>query len=110
MPANDPIRPAYAAFPRYSGLMERTQAPFNAQGLKVPWYVARGNHDGLIQGNAPAGTDLFRAIAVGCMKVFPNPQIDPAAFVGATDNEVFARFKDPSFVVSLLASADEPGC
>ena len=29
-----------------------------------------------MQGNAPASTDLFRAIATGCLKVFPNAQFD----------------------------------
>ena len=44
----------YAAFPRYPGLLDAAQAPFDAAGLDIPWYVSRGNHDGLIQGNAPA--------------------------------------------------------
>ena len=73
----------YAAFPRYPGFLERAQAPFAAEGLKVPWYISRGNHDGLIQGNAPASTDLFRAIAVGCLKVFPSAAVDPARFANA---------------------------
>jgi metallophosphoesterase (TIGR03767 family) len=98
-----PTAGAYAAFPRYPGLLERAQTPFDAKGLDVPWYISRGNHDGLIQGNAPASTDLFRAIAVGCLKVFPNSQIDPAAFAGASESELFARFSDPNFIASLLA-------
>ena len=72
----------YAAFPRYPGLMERAQNAFTAEGLKVPWYIARGNHDGLIQGNAPASTDLFRAIATGCLKVFPSAGAGPGAVRG----------------------------
>ena len=93
----------YSAFPRYAGLLERAQSSFRARGLDVPWYISRGNHDGLIQGNAVASTDLFRAIAVGCIKVFPNPQIDPAAFAGASESELFQRFADPAFIQSLLA-------
>jgi metallophosphoesterase (TIGR03767 family) len=100
-----PTPGAYAAFPRYAGLLERAQAAFRAQGLDVPWYISRGNHDGLIQGNAPASTDLFRAIAIGCLKVFPSPQIDPAAFAGASESELFQRFSDPAFIASLLAGA-----
>ena len=75
----------YAAFPRYPGLLERAQQPFTAEGLDVPWYIARGNHDGLIQGNAPASADLFRSIAVGCLKVFPSAALDPARFSNADD-------------------------
>jgi metallophosphoesterase (TIGR03767 family) len=94
----------YAAFPRYEGLMERAQAPFAAAGLDVPWYISRGNHDGLIQGNAPASTELFRSIAVGCLKVFPSPAFDPAQFAGASDDELFAAFGDPNFIQQLIAS------
>ena len=93
----------YAAFPRYPGLMERAQNAFVAEGLKVPWYIARGNHDGLIQGNAPASTDLFRAIATGCLKVFPSAALDPARFAGADESEVFRQIGDPSFIATLLA-------
>ena len=50
----------------------RAGAASRAAGLDVPWYISRGNHDGLIQGNAPASTELFRVIATGCLKVFPN--------------------------------------
>ena len=69
----------------------------------MPWYIARGNHDGLVQGNAPASTDLFRAIAVGCLKVFPTPAVDPAQFAGQDEAALFRRFADPAFISSLLA-------
>ena len=106
----DPDAPApaagpYSAFPRYPGLMERAQAQFTAAGLDVPWYISRGNHDGLIQGNAPARIGLFRFIATGCLKVFPNAGFDPARFVGASDDELFAAFGDPAFIQTLLANA-----
>ena len=94
----------YAAFPRYPGLMERAQAPFTAAGLKVPWYISRGNHDGLIQGNAPASTELFRLIATGCLKVLPSASFDPKQFEGASDDELFAAFGDPAFIQQLLSS------
>ena len=100
-----PSAGAYAAFPRYPRLMDRAQQPFDAKGLKVPWYVSRGNHDGLVQGNAPASTDLFRAIAVGCLKVFPSAQVDPAAFAGLDEGALFSRFADPAFIASLLTGA-----
>ena len=58
-----PTSGPYPRFPRYPGLLEAAQRPFQAAGLDMPWYISRGNHDGLIQGNAPASEDLFRAIA-----------------------------------------------
>ena len=95
----------YAAFPRYPGLLDRAQRPFTAQGLKVPWYIARGNHDGLVQGNAPASTDLFRAIATGCLKVFPSATLDPAQFASAGEDEAFRRIGDPGYIQTLLSGA-----
>lgn len=95
----------YAAFPRYPGLLERAQQPFTAAGLDVPWYTARGNHDGLVQGNAPASQDLFRSIATGCLKVFPSAALDPAMFSGADEDEAFRRIGDPAFISTLLAGA-----
>lgn len=95
----------YAAFPRYPGFLERAQQPFTAAGLDVPWYNARGNHDGLVQGNAPASVDLFRSIATGCLKVFPSLGLDPAQFAGADEAEAFRRIGDPAFITTLLAGA-----
>jgi len=100
-----PTAGPYAAFPRYPGLLEAAQRPFEATGLDMPWYVSRGNHDGLIQGNAPASEDLFRSIATGCLKVFPNAAFDPKRFEGASDDELFASFGDPAFIQTLLAGA-----
>ena len=51
-----------------------------------------------MQGNAPASTDLFRAIAVGCLKVFPNAQVDPAQFAGRDESVLFDSFSDPAFI------------
>jgi metallophosphoesterase (TIGR03767 family) len=100
-----PTAGPYAAFPRYPGLMERAQVPFRAAGLDVPWLISRGNHDGLIQGNAPASTDLFRGIAVSCTKIFPSAAIDPAQFAGQGEDAVFQQFNNPAFIATLLASA-----
>jgi metallophosphoesterase (TIGR03767 family) len=57
----------YADWPQYPGLMDRAQQPFTAQGLKVPSYVAFGNHDGLVQGNEDANA-AFEDVATGCVK------------------------------------------
>ncbi len=61
----------------HPGLFEAANRPFEAHGLRagtgtgdvrIPWYSVFGNHDGLIQGNAPR-TPAFEAYAVGCAKV-----------------------------------------
>ena len=73
----DPNTPkaAYAAWPKYPGLMDRAQQTFTATGLKVPSYVAFGNHDGLVQGNAMANA-AFEEVAMGCLKPI-GPVPDP---------------------------------
>jgi metallophosphoesterase (TIGR03767 family) len=65
----DPDAPAgpHSAWPKYPGLMDRAQQAFTAGGLKVPSYVAFGNHDALVQGNAAANA-AFEQVATGCLK------------------------------------------
>ena len=69
----------FAAFASHPGLNERALEPFKAKGLRVPWFNSRGNHDGLVQGNAPANQPAFRAVATGCQKIYPisSPLLDP---------------------------------
>ncbi|HEX2196413.1 MAG TPA: hypothetical protein VHJ76_05755, partial [Actinomycetota bacterium] len=50
-------------------ILELAQEPFDAVGTKAPWYAVLGNHDGLVQGNAPQNPS-FETVAVGGRKVF----------------------------------------
>lgn len=63
-----PIGP-WAQWPAYPGLMDRAQRPFTAAGLKVPSYIALGNHDRLQQGNQWVNA-AFQLVATGCVKAF----------------------------------------
>ena len=90
----------YAAFPQYPGLMDRAQEPFRATGLKVPWYITKGNHDGLIQGNVPATSPLFTGIPTGCTKFYPSNAFDPASIIGQDPVELF---DDPAFLGDVLS-------
>jgi hypothetical protein len=82
----DPNMPAglYATrgWPTLPGLMDRAQQPFAAEGLRVPSYVAFGNHDTLLQGNQWANSS-FAMIATGCVKPLASldPFSDPAALL-----------------------------
>lgn len=83
-----PDRPsgAWAAWPAYPGLLDRAQQPFRAAGLRVPSYVAVGNHDELVQGNAAANQG-YAEIAVGCQKPYapvPLRGVDPSTLPSAT--------------------------
>jgi len=58
-------------------LLSDAVRPFAATGIGLPWLQTFGNHDGLMQGNAPR-SEAFNAIAVGSLKFdAPPPGIDP---------------------------------
>ena len=91
----DPEVPAgpYAAWPRYPGLMDRAQAPFQAEGLRVPSYITFGNHDGLAQGNA-AALRAYEDVGTGCIK----------PLVPATNQTEPMSALDPAFTAGLLGT------
>jgi metallophosphoesterase (TIGR03767 family) len=55
-------------FPALPGFLEAALAPFEAPGIGVPWFTCFGNHDGLVQGNAPANP-VFEGVATSELKV-----------------------------------------
>jgi len=61
--------------PRHPGLLAEAERPFDAIGLKAPWYPVVGNHDLLVQGNL-APTAETNAIATGDRKLLT---LSPAA-------------------------------
>jgi metallophosphoesterase (TIGR03767 family) len=58
---------ALYGFPLVPGLLDAARAPFTAEGLKMKWLTAMGNHDGLVQGNW-AHSAAYEAQAVGTVK------------------------------------------
>jgi len=62
----DKYRAQYG-FPRVPGLLDDCRRPFQAHGLGIEWFAALGNHDQLMQGNAPR-TDALAAQATGDKK------------------------------------------
>jgi metallophosphoesterase (TIGR03767 family) len=93
----------FADWPRFPGLMDRAQQAFTAEGLQVPWYTSRGNHDGEVTGNLPATFSLARTLSTACQKVFPGPNLDPNTLKGKTDAEIAAEFSNPDFVNKALS-------
>jgi 3',5'-cyclic AMP phosphodiesterase CpdA len=95
----DPNEPkgAHAAWPKYPGLMDKAQKSFTATGVGVPSYVAFGNHDALVQGNAAANA-AFEQVATGCLKPI-GPAPDPNNFAG-----LFSSLLDPANLLSTLAT------
>jgi metallophosphoesterase (TIGR03767 family) len=51
----------------FPGLFEDQNKPFRTTGLGVPWYGIFGNHDALMQGNAPRQA-AYETLATGCVK------------------------------------------
>jgi metallophosphoesterase (TIGR03767 family) len=94
----DPNRPVgrFAAWPNWPGLMDRAQKPFQAEGLRVPSYVALGNHDRLVQGNQWQNA-AFETVATGCAKIYAPTigQPTPTALLTSPER-VFAVPPDPS--------------
>ena len=94
----------YAAWPRYPGLMERVQRPFDAQGLNVPWYTARGNHDALWQGTFRAPGSLA-FLTTACIKPYPNDKFDGDAYGGENAPNIVRDLSDPNFISTQLGEA-----
>jgi len=96
----DPDQPAgpHAAWPKYPGLMDRAQQTFTATGLSVPSYVAFGNHDALVQGNAAANA-AFELVATGCLKPI-GPVSNPENAAGLLSS----LFSPANLLTSLLTS------
>ncbi|THV18003.1 TIGR03767 family metallophosphoesterase [Nocardioides caeni] len=79
-PAGKPVdRPrSEYGFPVVPGLLNAARAPFQAQGLQIPWYSVFGNHDGLVQGNFPTSTLQLNLLALGALKIVSPPiGLDP---------------------------------
>jgi len=101
--AAPPAGGMYADWPRYPGYLDRGQQVFQAEGFEGPWYTARGNHDGLVTGNAPATFALARGLIAGCQKIFPSASFDPNIYKGKTEAEVFDDIvKNPSRQQEIL--------
>jgi 3',5'-cyclic AMP phosphodiesterase CpdA len=54
-------------FPEVPGLPSAARAPFEARGLRLPWWALPGNHDVLLAGTVPPGP-VLRAVAAGSWK------------------------------------------
>ncbi len=104
---DEPERYDNGNWPKYTGLMDRAQKQFSAEGLKVPSYTAFGNHDNLVQGNEDANQG-FEEIATGCIKpLTPNT----SGLGSVPDNLVdglppFGDILTQANLLKLLASGD----
>jgi metallophosphoesterase (TIGR03767 family) len=84
---------AQRGWPVYPYLLDRAQQPFQAEGLRVPSYVAFGNHDALAQGNEDPIAP-YEEVATGCIKPIAPVSDNPSDALGPGILERFLA--DPS--------------
>lgn len=94
----DRARTTYG-FPTVPGLLDAARRPFTPQGMSMPWYVAYGNHDGLVQGNFPQSFHLD-AVARGPLKI-----VAPPAGLSPDDILTGLQSGGPAFLATVLATA-----
>src|SRR5918999_181989 len=63
------VRASRRALGRWPGSLDLAQRPFVAEGLAVPWFSVRGNHDALPQGHYGPNVVHPRSAPTGCRKV-----------------------------------------
>ena len=87
-------------FPDYPGLLLDAIQPFVSTGVGLPWYQTFGNHDGLMQGNAPSNPAL-NEITVGGLKVegLP-PGLDPCDSFEILRSNPMALFTGPAHPIT----------
>jgi metallophosphoesterase (TIGR03767 family) len=92
----------YHGFPAYPGLLASAIKAFQAEGLRLPWYSCYGNHDGLLQGNAPTNAAL-NAIATGPLKVVDLP-------AGMSPGDLYNGLskQDPTVIAALATAPARP--
>jgi metallophosphoesterase (TIGR03767 family) len=83
-------------------MLERAIVPFKANGIRMPWYQVFGNHDGLLQGNAPKNP-VFNTIATGPLKVTGIPGLDPCDSFDILQHNPAALLAAPAHVVGADA-------
>jgi metallophosphoesterase (TIGR03767 family) len=89
-------------YPDIPGLLEAAIAPFDAPGLRIPWYSTYGNHDGLSQGVIPSTQAVERVLVDRWKMTDLAPSMGPAEFLGAV---IMAQ---PDEIVRKMASGELP--
>jgi metallophosphoesterase (TIGR03767 family) len=59
-------------FPTAPGILDAARQPFEATGLRLPWYAVHGNHDNQLQGTLPA-TGPLADVTTGVTKLVTPP-------------------------------------
>jgi len=95
--------------PRHPGLLERAQRPFTAPGLASPWYPAVGNHDLLVQGEAPPTARLQRLAVGDRAPAELDPDLRPRGEVDELADVALGPLLDRALAVRTRPVAPDPG-
>ncbi|WP_328444149.1 TIGR03767 family metallophosphoesterase [Amycolatopsis sp. NBC_00438] len=96
---DDHARARYG-FPEAPGALDAAARPFEATGLRVPWYAVYGNHDNMLQGVVPPWPELAD-VTVGGDKLTALPEGDVVELLHGFDQaerDVVARLLDGATV------------
>ncbi|MFJ9752983.1 TIGR03767 family metallophosphoesterase [Streptomyces chartreusis] len=94
-------------FPELAGLLQEARRPFTAHGIGMPWYAVYGNHDGLVQGNAPVGW-LLNEIATGSVKPLGYPVSVRETAQVASHPDLAGRALDTAFTGPMRTVTPDP--
>ncbi len=93
-------------FPVVPGLLAAARRPFVAQGLRVPWFTAFGNHDQLVGGTRPRSRSR-EDVAVGDRKlVSPPPGMMPGQLTAAAHADLESLLQRSARRVVRRVTAD----
>ena len=95
-PSGDDYGPR--GWPALPGFIDAAMTPFSSPGVGLPWLTCFGNHDGLVQGNAPGNAGI-NAIATGTLK----PTLPPAGLNTDAATFLAAYSANPAAVVGASA-------
>jgi metallophosphoesterase (TIGR03767 family) len=73
-----------AGFPEVVQLPYAARRAYAANGLRMPWYTAYGNHDGLVQGNLPIANGIVDFLSIN-VRDFAVGNFKPSAVSGLPD-------------------------
>lgn len=94
--------------PQHPGLLDRAQLPFRSPGLRAPWLPVAGNHDLLVQGEAPASASVERLTLGSRAPLELGPAPDVPRVSGALTSALLERVLGQGFPGETAPTEADP--